>query len=438
VVHGLARLYLKRHLTGIEGSSGANHLKERLRVLEKALEDRMDWLYPASVYTPNEGGLSEDLRRHVEDNLERWKKRGVPAPDIELKNQTMADAPRDINELFQDLRPLGVVAERDSGILTEYSDQVKSALEKHSNLDIQVGTKFEDQFVGPYLSRIFPWALNYETGGPDYPDFFAPEANEEGDYDLASLKGKKRYRREAPHASLLDPPRHAKNLARRIEVQIAGDWSVVPAAHNLTMRYNSLKHSYLSCRRNCPPDRPLAENASILIKAVEKVFESLHKGVYEAHGSKRPINGDITKLKYADGIDNEERQLVDSYNLVTRKVAGSQTLRPRIGHCMFGYRVNHGEGTFYTFSPSTRHSSLLHRLQRARENDSSLHGDNPNGLTPLRRRLAGAAQPALKLPDGVPACDAADHCELPPLHMRQALNVKRGRCMEAGCPLNPG
>ena len=171
VVHGLARLYLERHLSDLEGNPGARQLKERLRALEDRLADRMNAIYPAAVYNNEEGALSDALRQRVEESLARWKTRAAPTPGIELKNQTMADAPRDINELFEDVRPVGVMAERDSSVLTEYSDQVKMALQKHSNLDVQVGTKFEDQFVGPYLSKIFPWALNYETGGPEYPDF---------------------------------------------------------------------------------------------------------------------------------------------------------------------------------------------------------------------------------------------------------------------------
>ena len=56
--------------------------------------------------------------------------------------------------------------------------------------------------------------------------------------------------------------------------------------------------------------------------------------------------------------------LIGSYGKVTKKLAGSQAIRQFSGHALFGYRVNHGEGTFYTISPSRRHSTALLRLSR--------------------------------------------------------------------------
>ena len=250
--------------------------------------------------------------------------------------------------------------------------KMKMALQKTSTLDVQIGTQFEDQFIAPYLSRIFPWALNYETGGPEYPDFFSMDNDEEA--SLRSRYGSNgRYRRKE-YAGILTPARHAKNIARRIEAQIAGDWTLVSSAHNLTMRWNALRHSYLTCKMQLPTDRALSANAALLVDAADMLFKRLHCGTYTTQGQKRPINGDITKLQYADGLSGEEKILVGCFGKVTKKVAGSQSLRPRIGHSMFGYRVNHGEGQFFTISPSTRHSSLIHRLQRNRRCDSVSRG----------------------------------------------------------------
>ena len=100
-------------------------------------------------------------------------------------------------------------------------------------------------------------------------------------------------------------------------------------------------------------------------------------GTVTIHGLKRPLNGDVAKLQWADNLTNDEKILLGSFTKVTSKVAGSQTLRPRIGHSLFGYRVNHGEGTFHTISPNRRHSSQILRFHRARKTDTGLHAETP-------------------------------------------------------------
>ena len=121
------------------------------------------------------------------------KKRRVEPP-IEEKHQTMPDAARPAEELCHEMRPGSVVAERGGNLLVDTADQIRAALQKQSTLEVQVGTKFEDQFVAPYLSRIFPWALNFECGGPEYPDFQV--ADQEDDDELRAAGGRaKRWRR---------------------------------------------------------------------------------------------------------------------------------------------------------------------------------------------------------------------------------------------------
>ena len=71
---------------------------------------------------------------------------------------------------------VSVVAERDADLIVERSDQIKMALAAHSKYNVYLPTRFEDQFIPLYLSRIFPWALNYESGGPEYEGFNVPDA----------------------------------------------------------------------------------------------------------------------------------------------------------------------------------------------------------------------------------------------------------------------
>ena len=94
------------------------------------------------------------------------------------------------------------------------------------------------------MSKIFPWALNYECGGPEYLDFDVYDEDDSAGL-REQLARKLRFRR-VKEAAWLTPEKHARNLARRVELQIASDWGLVPAAHNLTMRYQALKSSFLT------------------------------------------------------------------------------------------------------------------------------------------------------------------------------------------------
>ena len=54
---------------------------------------------------------------------------------------------------------------------------------------------------------------------------------------------------------------------------------------------------------------------------------------------------------------------------------GTQQIRLKIGHCLFGARVVYGDGIFMTITPSERHSGLVLRLSRYRRNDPIVQED---------------------------------------------------------------
>ena len=124
-------------------------------------------------------------------------------------------------------------------------------------IDVSTSNSFENQFTSSYNCRVFPWALNYDCGGPDYPDLFADWSWLES--TIAERQGsgagelRERWRRVQGEAPLL-PGDYAKMLACRPELQIAGDWMCVPAARNLHWRYAVLHSACLVCKRS-PPGR---------------------------------------------------------------------------------------------------------------------------------------------------------------------------------------
>ena len=75
---------------------------------------------------------------------------------------------------FQGLRPVIVTDEGQADRAFSSEAVAEAAMsDKVSAMDLPVSSEFEKQFVSEYSCRVFPWALNYECGGADYPELFA-------------------------------------------------------------------------------------------------------------------------------------------------------------------------------------------------------------------------------------------------------------------------
>ena len=142
----------------------------------------------------------------------------------------MPDFPESVENAFQNVRPTIVVAEATTESALPEELKSEYGLGRLARLDVPLQHKFEDQFISSYLPTIFPWALNYECGGPEYPDLFSDWTEIERTAPSGGNSGmQQRWRRVQGEAILLPAP-HAEMLATRPEVQIAGDWMLVPAA----------------------------------------------------------------------------------------------------------------------------------------------------------------------------------------------------------------
>ena len=196
--------------------------------------------------------------------------------------------------------------------------------------------------------------MSYRAGGANFLGFWQ------------NLEDQPERWRRSSNAAVLTPQRNVKNLARRVEMQIANDWCLVPAMRNVSMRHAALESCYASCRMSAPKNQPQAATAASLVTAAEQLYSKLKKGSVTMHGKKRPIKGDMRLLRYADDLSSKEKLLLDNYRRVTKGFAGSQEVRQKAGHALLGLRATHGEGLFITISPNRRHSTLLLRLSRVR------------------------------------------------------------------------
>ena len=92
---------------------------------------------------------------------------------FELKQATMPDVSSKGSQLFFGVRPSIVVDEAATAGTFSGEAIAESAIPKVAKLDVHMGNVFQEQFLSKYAPRIFPWSLNYDCGGADYPELFA-------------------------------------------------------------------------------------------------------------------------------------------------------------------------------------------------------------------------------------------------------------------------
>ena len=173
------------------------------------------------------------------------------------------------------------------------------------------------------------------------------------------------------------------------------DWAFVPALRNLHFRWQLLRTPKLSYEHRVFMSQPSEDSATELIHAAQGIYQKLWRGSFRSRGKKRSVAGDTTRLQHADGLSQTERRLLRSVGYMASQVSGTQPIRLKIGHCLFGARVCYGECLFMTISPSERHSGLVLRLSRYRRND------------PIVQATEGAEEAA----QGIEANDVSDDAQ---------------------------
>jgi hypothetical protein len=100
------------------------------------------------------------------------------------------------------------------------------------------------------------------------------------------------------------------------------------------------------------------------------LYEMLSSGYYKTEqGKRKRISGDLSKLRFAEGITSVQRKQLADFSFRTKKIPGTQEIRTKIGHVCFWGSVVYGNGIFMTISPGERHNYLAIRLSRYRARD---------------------------------------------------------------------
>ena len=381
VVKQLAHIYIENRVQDLAQRQGVLeiHTYERCASVAQSLkqhaERRIRQFYPPDLHDTDSGallpGLAELLtsqRSATAAASNTSQTHEAPADSVfDMKQSTMHDSVQSVHKLFEHARPTIVTDEGESADTYAPEVVLQQGLGSIADMRVRMSNKFEEQFVSKYMPRIFPWTLNYDCGGPEFPGLFENWEDFIGDQDSLLERGiQQRWRKLAGEAALV-PGEYAQMLATRSEIQVAADWMLVPAARNLHWRYEVLHSAFMTCKQKVAPGESLQQNLGELIAAVRKIWDCIAKNTVMINGKKKNINGNIGMLFSADGITTAEKTILRAYLNTTSNISGCQAIRKKIGHCCFGLRVVYGETIFVIVSPNRRHSSMILKLSRARK-----------------------------------------------------------------------
>ena len=230
VVKKLAHIYIENRVQDLANRPGVLtiHAYERCVSVASSLKQhadrRIDHLYPSAQHNSELGALLPGLAEIVQGQRETTQPIETP-PDsnFDLKQSTMHDNPQSPHQLFAHVRPSIVTDEGESSGTYAPEVVLDQGLSNVANMNVRMSNQFEDQFISKYMPRIFPWALNYDCGGPEFPALFENWDDLMTNQDELLARGiQQRWRKLAGEAVLV-PGDYARMLATRPEVQVSSE-----------------------------------------------------------------------------------------------------------------------------------------------------------------------------------------------------------------------
>jgi hypothetical protein len=382
VVLKIGRFLIKQRHESFRGNKTATDLLQRF-------EEKVQKFYPEQ-----EANVAEVLRQGrvpgpVQEAMQATlRKPPLPGTIQPQKNATPAEGSVEVSRVFLGVRPHTMVVERSSKNVANPGEQLGAALEKADEMSITTGASMVPQWETQYFSRVFPFVMPRMVGGPEFSPL-------------------RRWRRRGD-AAFVTLKQWTKGIVRRAEGQFRSDWAFIPAIWNCLFRFTAVQAVRPGVSaKHLSADRNRMQNAEELRETVRELHDKLNKGTYGDIDHPRPIAKDFTKLLMAHGLSDKAKQFINRVNMVSSQIPGTQQIRKRMNHAIFGGRVVHGECLFITISPSERHSGLRLRLTRLRRHDPLLEGDE---RWKQWKACAG--------PDG-PSLEETAHVDLPNYEFRR-------------------
>ena len=293
------------------------------------------------------------------------------------KNATPAEPANAVSTTEQNLRPISLIAQRSCKSAATAYEEHGNVLAKFQTIEIQTGSTMLDQHLPQYLGFANPFTMPVAVGGydvyrkerwrrPSATDLDV-EAGGRGPLRMQSDYFKSQSQVEAARVELFDL---ARGMPRRIEGQYRRDWSYVPSLWNLYFREQVNLGVSLAARTKTSSMSTEANVEQDAAMAAAELYEILNSGFYQTQiGKRRKIEGDMTKLRFAENINTKQRQLLADFSFRTRNLSGTQEIRTRIGQICFWGSVVYGNGIFITVSPGERQNYLAIKLSRYRQRD---------------------------------------------------------------------
>ena len=178
IVREVAHLYIENHMADLLKIPGARLIHSKMQAaspaesIRKHVDSRVNKFYPEADFPMPQGAVPTVLMELVKEQEAKENKR-VHQSAFSFKQSTMTDASSTAYDtLFSTVRPSLVVDEASVESILPQDTKIEHALKAVAVVDLNVTNKFEDQWIPQYMSRIFPWVLNYSCGGAEYPGLF--------------------------------------------------------------------------------------------------------------------------------------------------------------------------------------------------------------------------------------------------------------------------
>ena len=148
--------------------------------------------------------------------------------------------------------------------------------------------------------------------------------------------------------------------------QFRRHWSFTPALWNLYFRERINLGGSLRVKSNANAQSTTDAVYTDAAIAAAELLKKLDTGYYMDRGKRRKINGDYSKLIFAENLSALQRRLLADFRFRCSALPGTLEIRVKIGHLGFWGSVVYGNGIFITVSPNERHNYLALRLSRYR------------------------------------------------------------------------
>ena len=202
-------------------------------------------------------------------------------------------------------------------------------LSKHYEFRASTSNTMVNQWNADYLPLAFPFSLLRPVSGADL------------------LAHPSERRQKAHNGSLnfvrFEPLEFLRSLSARLEGNVRGSWTLVPAVRNLTLKWDALCGQEAACRHAVDRHTAGSVHAAEVAEAAAKLYNKLMHGHWLDGQKKRRINSDFSKLGLAMDLTEMERNLVKDFVFLQKKHAGTQQVRVMIGHALFGAHAEFGD-----------------------------------------------------------------------------------------------